>query len=150
LYEVLSIPHAHMTESMESISAFSSASASARSSFACSPILALFKGRVPQFTFHQYLRHIPRIVFLTQYALDRLDSVALRSLAIPYCSIQVSHSHEISHAHMAESTESTSASSLSLLRQLLDQILPFGSSPIDVLYVFESHCAEIVKRWIPS
>jgi hypothetical protein len=37
-------------------------------------------------------------------------------------------------ADMMESTESTSASSLSLLRQLLDQVLPFASSPIDVLF----------------
>ena len=38
------------------------------------------------------------------------------------------------HAHMAESTESTAASSLSLLCQLLDQILSFASSRIDAFF----------------
>jgi hypothetical protein len=42
---------------------------------------------------------------------------------------------EVPHAHMRESTGSISALSLSLLRQLLDQILPFASSPIDVLFL---------------
>jgi hypothetical protein len=82
--------------------------------------------RVLQFTLLQNVRHFPRIVFphSVRSHLDRLDSVALGSLAIPYCSIQVSHSHEKPHAHMTVSTESISALSLSLLHQLLDQILP--------------------------
>jgi len=39
------------------------------------------------------------------------------------------------HAHVRESMESISASSLSLLRQILDQVLPFASSPIHVFNV---------------
>jgi hypothetical protein len=35
---------------------------------------------------------------------------------------------------MTDSKESISAESLSRLRPLLDQILPFASSPIDVLF----------------
>jgi hypothetical protein len=43
---------------------------------------------------------------LTIVVFDRLDSeVALNSVAIPLPSIQISHSHEKPHAHMAESKE---------------------------------------------
>jgi hypothetical protein len=44
------------------------------------------------------------------------------------------HEHMSTPSAYEESTESISASSFSLLRLLLDQILPFASSPIDVLF----------------
>jgi hypothetical protein len=58
--------HAHMRESMESISAFSSTSASASASAGssacfCSPIPALSRRLVPRFA-SLYVRHLPRIV----------------------------------------------------------------------------------------
>jgi hypothetical protein len=56
---------------MESLSAFSSTSASASASavlpFACSPILALFRRPVPQFPLDPC--HLLQIVDLVQYAL---------------------------------------------------------------------------------
>jgi hypothetical protein len=66
-------PHAHMRESMESMSDFlstsASASASARSSLRfCSPILALSRHLVPPFT-SLNVHNIPRIIVLRQCAL---------------------------------------------------------------------------------
>jgi hypothetical protein len=79
-------PHAHMRESMESTSAFSSTSASASASAGCSacfcsPIPSLSRHLVPRFA-SLYVRYLPRIVVWIPCALVILSCCIKMSISM--------------------------------------------------------------------
>jgi hypothetical protein len=106
--------------------------------FACSPILALFCLPVPRFT--SFNVRLPRIVATLR--LQRLK--LLQSLSFAWKNRM---NMEEPHAHMRESTKSTSASSFSLLRQLLRQLFTLVSSSIDSFFPsFRIHGIVVANR----